>query len=379
MGELPERINSGVGSAELVGDVSIQSHLQLQLEYQFKDDWADKDVKDFFPDKSLISPKKAKKAILLSTTPVKMAETAPSAAITDALAVNASLDDSKKVTILDGTPYLSTLERVEQAIRKRDYESVRDCFTKEGYEIFDKLVHYGNATVLQKPQYIFFQFSNYALARSMLMRFQFKNNHKAFTENITFCIVKDPSSADDGKISSLAFSLADDVTNAVMTKDRWTEHAKTAIINFIENYQTAYALEREDYLDAIFSDNALIIVGRVVKPQGDSRLPLSPTVESKRYTKKEYLANLKKNFASKVFINLKMSNISIKRSPGDTELYGIQLKQEYCSSGYDDTGYLFLVVDLNRPMEPMIHVRTWQPLPDENFGLYDLTNIFSDM
>ena len=46
------------------------------------------------------------------------------------------------------------------------------------------------------------------------------------------------------------------------------------------------------------------------------------------------------------------------------ELYGIQIHQDYCSSSYGDTGYLFLLVDINNPKQPTIFVRTWQPNRD---------------
>lgn len=54
------------------------------------------------------------------------------------------------------------------------------------------------------------------------------------------------------------------------------------------------------------------------------------------------------------------------------EVYGIQIKQDYYSTNYGDTGYLFLMVDLNNPDEPIIKVRTWQEEPDPVDGLYDL-------
>lgn len=43
---------------------------------------------------------------------------------------------------------------------------------------------------------------------------------------------------------------------------------------------------------------------------------------------------------------------------------------DYYSSTYGDKGYLFLMVDINDPENPIIKVRTWQPERDPNFGLY---------
>jgi hypothetical protein len=81
---------------------------------------------------------------------------------------------------------------------------------------------------------------------------------------------------------------------------------------------------------------------------------------------------LDKVFRSNEYVNLKFTDIDVKMSQKYDNVYGIQLKQDYFSSGYGDSGYLFLVVDLRKSNEPMIHVRTWQPEKDPEFGMYDL-------
>ena len=50
------------------------------------------------------------------------------------------------------------------------------------------------------------------------------------------------------------------------------------------------------------------------------------------------------------------------------EIYGIQIHQDYYSSTYGDTGYLFLMVDINDPDNPIISIRTWQPERDPNIN-----------
>jgi hypothetical protein len=41
---------------------------------------------------------------------------------------------------------------------------------------------------------------------------------------------------------------------------------------------------------------------------------------------------------------------------------------DYYSSTYSDTGYLFLMVDMNDAKQPIIKVRTWQPERDPNIN-----------
>jgi hypothetical protein len=52
----------------------------------------------------------------------------------------------------------------------------------------------------------------------------------------------------------------------------------------------------------------------------------------------------------------------------------VQIRQNYFSSNYGDQGWLFLMVDLNDPGEPVIHVRTWQPTRGEHDSIYGLSD-----
>ncbi|GAB1416653.1 hypothetical protein MASR2M117_20590 [Paludibacter sp.] len=58
----------------------------------------------------------------------------------------------------------------------------------------------------------------------------------------------------------------------------------------------------------------------------------------------------------------------------ERELYGIQIKQDYFSTNYGDTGYLFLLIDFDNPDEPLIHVRTWQPQKNPDGSIYGIEN-----
>ena len=202
------------------------------------------------------------------------------------------------------------------------------------------------------------------------MLFKFRNNRREFVENIVFEI-----SEKDKLITSLSFSLSENVIREMMVKEEWQDDSKISIINFLENYQTAYALKRLDYLQAVFSDNALIIVGKVLKPTygGDSDRYQLPQAIRTTYSKKQYLDRLSVVFNSNEFINIKFTNSEVVKAGDGGEIYGIQIKQDYFSSNYGDTGYLFLMVDLNKPANPIIHVRTWQQERDPDYGLIDLS------
>ena len=148
---------------------------------------------------------------------------------------------------------------------------------------------------------------------------------------------------------------------------------------FLENYKTAFALERLDYIRTIFDDNAVIIVGKVAtvapSPAAENQLTLNNKVITRtRISKEQYLKNLERCFASNEFVNIRFANNDIIKAGKGGEIYGIQIKQDYYSTNYGDTGYLFLMVDLNDPKHPVIKVRSWQPERDPNFGLVDLSH-----
>lgn len=151
--------------------------------------------------------------------------------------------------------------------------------------------------------------------------------------------------------------------------------SKVVLINFLENYKTAYALKRVDYLESIFSDDALIITGNVVKQftgNVEQSYRNNQRVQLTRMDKTTYIKRLRHVFASSEFVNLKLANNRILKSSKGGELYAIQIKQDYFSTNYGDSGYLFLLVDVNDPDHPIIHVRAWQEMPDSEWGLIDL-------
>ena len=149
-------------------------------------------------------------------------------------------------------------------------------------------------------------------------------------------------------------------------------------MNFLENYKTAYGLKRLDYIRSIFDDDAVIIVGNIVR---QAKMTINPEtgvattsnntiIKKNRYTKDQYLDNLKKCFGSQEYINIRFANNDVIKLAKGGELYAIQIAQDYYSTTYGDKGYLFLIVDINDPEKPIIKVRTWQPDKDPNFGLY---------
>jgi hypothetical protein len=268
----------------------------------------------------------------------------------------------------------STMKKIVSAIRSKQYQDVKALFTTDGLEMYNGLISYGNARIIGEPTYTIYKYGERVVVRSIPMSFSFSNGtKKSFVEDIVFVF----NSA--GQIESLAFALDDVATKDILTKQAWPEHARMAIIEFLGNYKTAFALERLDYIRTIFDDNAVIIVGKLAKvstsivPE-DMNMINNQIVIRTQYTKEQYLKNLERCFESNEFVNIRFANNDVIKAGKGGEVYGIQIKQDYYSTNYGDTGYLFLMVDINDPQAPMIKVRTWQPEPDPVDGLFDISH-----
>lgn len=272
------------------------------------------------------------------------------------------------VQVAQPKPYVKTIDQVVNAIKQKNYASVSDQFTAEGYDMFDKLVHYGNATVIGDPNLQFYKLGDRTICRSVPMKFTFKNNKRAFVEDVTFTFNKDE------KIESVAFGLDKTARDDIFNRDAaaWNDSVRMVIATFLENYKTAFALKRLDYIQSIFDDDAIIIVGHVTKhanKKGENQNYIdNEMVKYTRQDKATYLKNLEKSFGSNEFINIRFTDNEVKKMGKGGETYGIQIHQDYYSSNYGDTGYLFLMVDLNEMDAPIIKVRTWQPNRDPNIN-----------
>ena len=256
--------------------------------------------------------------------------------------------------------YMKIMKDVEAALQSRNYTSVRHHFTDEGYGMLDTLSKYGKMTIIGEQDYNFLKMGNLVICRDINMQFDFRNN-VSFNRDVVFRF-----DSETRKIVSIAFRLSSITERDIVTKSKWSEEARLTLINFLEDYQTAYALKRHDYLESIYSDDALIIVGHVVKktviPDQAQFNFSDDDVKLMQYDKNTYFKNLARTFNSQDYINIKFESTDFTRAKSSTnrEVYGVRLLQRYYSTTYGDVGYLFLLVDLTDE-NPLIHVRAWQP------------------
>ena len=138
------------------------------------------------------------------------------------------------------------------------------------------------------------------------------------------------------------------------------------IIDFVENFRTAYNIKDIKYIESVFSEQALIITGKVVKIAPNKDLAINQLLGTEKIiyvtqSKPEYIKNLTQTFSRNKYIDIQFDDIEVVRHPKNDYLYGVTLRQKWGSSTYNDTGYIFLMIDFKEEQQPMIHVRTWQP------------------
>lgn len=280
--------------------------------------------------------------------------------------VNGSMQSPLALTDM-GTLGTAVMKPVMQALRSGSIEQCRKKFTAEGWEEFSKLMGYGKVTLMDDIHLDYFADGDCVVCRGLPVSCRF-NRGRVFNEKLSFYI-----DSNSKQITHVAMGLGREAMNDVVLGHLdWSEKSRTRIVGFLEDYRTAYATKNLEYLDKVFDDNAVIVLGK--------RLQVAPQLNKEGYmnnhrvqftqlTKREFLRNLLRQFQSKDYINLHFSQNRIYQLQKGVERYGIEIKQDYYSSNYGDTGYLTLIFDLTNPDQPVIHVRTWQEQPDPNFGV----------
>lgn len=171
----------------------------------------------------------------------------------------------------------------------------------------------------------------------------------------------------NGNISNVYFALSFENINEILYSEdgEVTDmRERQVILDFVENYRTAHNRKDIKMIEQVFSNDALIITGKVLKakPSEMNNFFSGEEVEYLSKTKGEYISSLKKVFSRNQMIDVKFDQIQVQRHPKHDSIYGVNLKQHWSTSTYSDVGYVFLLIDFRDGIDnPLIKVRTWQP------------------
>ncbi len=281
---------------------------------------------------------------------------------------------------VEGTLEQVLLEMNRLQRRTGNLDSLNKFFTEDAFAIFEQYVLYNKATTARKnysPQMIRRHAGAFYDVRSIAVRVEVGETQASDAQNLVFTFSR------QGQITSVRAVIPNQDYQSVISFGTSAQDSLTRgmILDFMERFRMAYNTKDLKFLEQIYSDDALIIVGTVLKTREGSddftrRSFLSPQkVKLLQVTKQQYLTGLKNHaFKTKSFLNVKFDDVKIVSHAKIPRLYGVSCWQEWNSSTYSDRGYLFLMMDFRDSTEPTIHVRTWQPKSFDDgtyVGLYD--------
>lgn len=381
----------GIGEASMASiPADGKLHLTYELRFRNEVDPTDSDIAGAF-NAGILPNINSSVAIAIKNNSKKKAA-APMLASAEMLAAQPT-NDKRSIAMqnADNTDDLQqAVLAVEAAISSNNPKSAFNYFTPEGYTLFANLMaKNGKVTLVGKAQsHNFIIADGYIIGRATNIKRQFRNG-KAFMEKLVYRF--NPESR---KIESVAFALTQRAENDIMNAAAsWPEVSRWAILNFMEDYQTAFALKRIDYINSIFSDDALIITGTILKKLNNAERAFDRSksldlggpkdIAYSQLSKTEYIDRLRKIFSTREYVHLqfednvtRMIDLPAINGINKGAAFGIEIKQRYESTGYSDDGYLTMVFD-TRGKLPIIHVRLWQPDKNNMMSLQEFISRFN--
>lgn len=381
----------GIGEASMASiPADGKLHLTYELRFRNEVDPTDSDIAGAF-NAGILPNINSSVAIAIKNNSKKKAA-APMLASAEMLAAQPTND--KRSIAMQNANNTDDLQKavlaVEAAISSNNPKSAFNYFTPEGYTLFANLMaKNGKVTLVGKAQsHNFIIADGYIIGRATNIKRQFRNG-KAFMEKLVYRF--NPESR---KIESVAFALTQRAENDIMNAAAsWPEVSRWAILNFMEDYQTAFALKRTDYINSIFSDDALIITGTILKKLNNAERAFDRSksldlggpkdIAYSQLSKTEYIDRLRKIFSTREYVHLqfednvtRMIDLPAINGINKGAAFGIEIKQRYESTGYSDDGYLTMVFD-TRGKLPIIHVRLWQPDKNNMMSLQEFISRFN--
>lgn len=343
-------VKDGVAVAELPADTK---NMQVRLEYEYQKLWKSDPMVNAILEQlpSRLPYPQAEKRVSVAEIKAVAPEPVKS---TKAVAKEMTVDTLTTCNKKEVFSQAEIIAPLIKAIESRKYDDVKSLCSENGWKWFVKLIKYGNAKIIERNELQLTAFANGYLVRGIKAAFSFKRNNKTFVEDLVFYIK-------DDQIEGINFGLEKSALDDIMRHSMWDAQSRLVLVNFLENYKTAYALERLDYLNAVFSDDALIIVGNKLPQPKVAEITAvdQESYEHNKLTKSQYMKQLERVFDKQEYVNIQFEDAAVKKTNRTSERYEIIIKQNYYSATYADKGYLYLLADISNPEWPIIHVRVW--------------------
>lgn len=178
-----------------------------------------------------------------------------------------------------------------------------------------------------------------------------------------------------GKIVDFNFTMGMNMYTEILKKgeELGDLDRRMQIIDWCEHFAKAYCDKNMKFMQTIFSDDAIIITGKMTMQRVRTDMGMKDRAKVKyvQQTKAQYLSNLSKVFASNSYVNVKFEDYTVIRHGAKPNYYGVTLRQKWHTARYSDEGTVFLIWDFTNEEAPRILVRTWQPTTEKAFKMGD--------
>ncbi len=178
-----------------------------------------------------------------------------------------------------------------------------------------------------------------------------------------------------GKIVDFNFTLGMNMYTEILKKgeELGDLDRRMQIIDWCEHFAKAYCDKNMKFMQTIFSDDAIIITGKMTMQRVHTDMGMKDQAKVKyvQQTKSQYLSNLSRVFASNSYVNVKFEDYTVIRHGAKPNYYGVTLRQKWHTARYSDEGTVFLIWDFTNEEAPRILVRTWQPTTEKAFKMGD--------
>ena len=178
-----------------------------------------------------------------------------------------------------------------------------------------------------------------------------------------------------GKIVDFNFTMGMNMYNEILKKgeELGDLDRRMQIIDWCEHFAKAYCDKNMKFMQTIFSDDAIIITGKMTMQRVHTDMGMKDQAKVKyvQQTKSQYLSNLSRVFASNSYVNVKFEDYTVIRHGAKPNYYGVTLRQKWHTARYSDEGTVFLIWDFTNEEAPRILVRTWQPTTEKAFKMGD--------
>lgn len=134
-----------------------------------------------------------------------------------------------------------------------------------------------------------------------------------------------------GKIVDFNFTIGMNMYTEIFKKgeELGDLDRRMQIIDWCEHFAKAYCDKNMKFMQTIFSDDAIIITGKMTMQRVHTDMGMKDQAKVKyvQQTKSQYLSNLSRVFASNSYVNVKFEDYTVIRHGAKPNYYGVTLRQ----------------------------------------------------